>query len=56
MSCWICDSCIVISSIAMEEVAVSGEGGTVMAMCSSSFFVRVYIADLRAAVSSLDAC
>jgi hypothetical protein len=38
----------------VEEVAVSGEGGVVMAMFSSSFFIRVSTAALRATVSSLD--
>jgi hypothetical protein len=55
MSCCTTESCIVISSIVVEEVAVSGEGGTVVVMVSSILFVRVSTAALRAAVSSLDA-
>jgi hypothetical protein len=54
MSCWMWDSCIVISSIALEVVAVSGEGGVDMAIFSSSFFVRVSTADFNTAVSSLE--
>jgi hypothetical protein len=44
-----------MSSIAVEEVAVAGEGGAVVAMFSSSFFVTVFTAALRAAVASLEA-
>jgi hypothetical protein len=55
MSCCTTESCIVISSIAVEEVAVSGEGGVVVAMVSSILFIRASTAALRAAVSSLDA-
>jgi hypothetical protein len=54
MSCWTWESCIVISSIAVEEVAVSGEWGAVVAMVSLILFVRVSTAALRAALSSLD--
>jgi hypothetical protein len=40
------ESYIIISSIVVEAVAVSGEGGMVVAMFSSSFFVRVSTAAL----------
>jgi hypothetical protein len=55
MSCWTWESCIVISSIAVEEAMVSGQGGAEMMVFSSSFFIRASTAALRAAVSSLDA-
>jgi hypothetical protein len=55
MLCWMTESCIVISSIVVEEVTVSSEGGTVVAMVSSILFVRASTAAFRAAVSSLDA-
>jgi hypothetical protein len=46
-------SYIVISSITVEEVMVSGEGGMVVAMDLLILFVRASMAALRAAVSSL---
>jgi hypothetical protein len=55
MSCWMTDSCIVISSMVVGEAKRSGEGGARMASCSSIFHVRESTAALRAAVSSLDA-
>jgi hypothetical protein len=55
ISFWTWDSCIVISSIAVEVVAVSGEGGADMAMFSSSFFIRESTAASSTAVSSLEA-
>jgi hypothetical protein len=49
------DSCIVISSIALQVVTVSSEGGGDMVMFSSSFFIRVSMAALSSNVSSLEA-
>jgi hypothetical protein len=54
MSFWTWDSCIIISSIVVEEVTVSGEGGVGTVVLSPNVFIRVSMAALRAAVSSLD--
>jgi hypothetical protein len=40
MSCCMTDSCIVISSIVVEEAVRSGEGGAGVAICLSNFCVR----------------
>jgi hypothetical protein len=55
ISCCTMDSCIVISSIMVEEAKTSGEGGGRMAICSSIFRDKVSPAAMRAAVSCLDA-
>jgi hypothetical protein len=55
MLCCIIDSCIVISSIMVGEAERSSEGGARMVSGSLIFPVRVSMAALRAAVSSLDA-
>jgi hypothetical protein len=48
------DSCIIISFIIVEVVAVSGEGGVDMVVLSSSIFIRESTAALSIAVSSLE--
>jgi hypothetical protein len=53
MSCCMTDSCIVISSIILEEAVISGQGGPEMAVCSLSVYMRVSTVALRAAVSIL---
>jgi hypothetical protein len=55
ISCYTTESCIIISSIVVEEVMVAGEGGMVVVIVSLILFIRVSMAALRAAVSSLDA-
>jgi hypothetical protein len=55
MSCCMMDSCIVISSIVVEEAMRCGEGGAGMAICSSIFHDKVSTVALRAADSCLDA-
>jgi hypothetical protein len=49
------DSCIVISSIVVEEAERSGEGGAGMAIYSSIFRDKVSTVAVRAAVSCLAA-
>jgi hypothetical protein len=55
MSCWMTDSCIVISSIVAGAAKRSGAGGAGMASRSSIVHVRESTAAWRAAVSSLEA-
>jgi hypothetical protein len=52
MSCFMTDSCIIVSSIMVEEAVRSGEGGARMVIYSSNFCIRVSTAALRAAVST----
>jgi hypothetical protein len=54
ISCYMTDSCIVISSMVVEEAMISGEGGAETAVCSLSLCVRVSTAPWRAAVSFLE--
>jgi hypothetical protein len=54
ISYWTWESYMVISSIIVKQVAVSGEGGMVVAMVSLILFVRASTATLTATVSSLD--
>jgi hypothetical protein len=54
ISCCTTDSCIVISSIVVEEAMSSGEGGAEMAVCSSSLHVRLSTAAWRTAFSFLE--
>jgi hypothetical protein len=49
------ESCIIISSMVVQEAIRSGEGGARMVMFSSILVVRASTAALSAPVSSLDA-
>jgi hypothetical protein len=54
ISCWMWESCIVISSIAEGEVTMSRRGRARIIMHLTSCFVRVSTVALRAAVSAVD--